>query len=282
MDRLKQRWNKYFGRKPDRSFSSIPYIIMKQFEHVTEEECIKIDRENEKLYKKLITKARTAERAILNSGLSMNLEVPMPPHPSNRDRYILWKKRNVKQFVIPQSKAVVYLSSIGYILNEHYDAYQAIDLANELRKKDGKTEITEDYSDNSFDKVYTKDDKNVFRRRSMYGMDKFKQNVTKFNKRHDFQEPDIMPFKEEDISLNLVRSHSLSMPQSISNSDPNLDNIGYSGHSNLSSPLRASCPNISSPSSMLQEKEPVSYQPNIAPSAPPVVSKELSLYPSCE
>ena len=30
-----------------------------------------------------------------NSGLSTNLEVPVPPRPSNRDRYILWKKSHL-------------------------------------------------------------------------------------------------------------------------------------------------------------------------------------------
>ena len=65
----------------------------------------------------------------------MNLEVPMPPRPTNRDRFLLWQKRNVSRPVIEQSKAVLYLKDNGYILDQHYEAYQAIELSNELKKK---------------------------------------------------------------------------------------------------------------------------------------------------
>ena len=79
-----------------------PYCVVVDFSAITEKECGKLDAINERKYNKLIQKANKAERTIQRTGLSMNLEVPPPPHPSNRDRFIIWKKRNVTRKVIPQ------------------------------------------------------------------------------------------------------------------------------------------------------------------------------------
>ena len=84
----------------------------------------------------------------------MNLEVPIPPRPSNRDRYILWKKRNIERRVIDQTDAVLYLQSKGYKYNIHYEAYQAIDLATELRRTNNEPQKIDDESKN-FNEVYT-------------------------------------------------------------------------------------------------------------------------------
>ena len=102
-----------------------PYNVVIDFSAVTEKECGKLDAINEKKYNKLIQKANKAERTIHRTGLSMNLEVPPPPHPSNRDRFIIWKKRNISRKVIPQTEAVVFLTQNNYKLNEDYEAYQA-------------------------------------------------------------------------------------------------------------------------------------------------------------
>ena len=151
-----------------------PYCIVIDFSSVTEKECGKLDTINEKKYNKLIQKANKAERTIHRTGLSMNLEVPPPPHPSNRDRFIIWKKRNVSRKVIPQSEAIVFLTKHNYILNEDYEAYQAIDLANEL-KKDKGLPLHENDKTHNFDNVYNHHDKNILRRRSMYRANKFRK-----------------------------------------------------------------------------------------------------------
>ena len=99
----------------------------------------------------------------------MNLEVPIPRRPSNRDRFILWQKRNVSKKVIEQSEAILYLQSKGYKYNIHYEAYQAIDLAIEVKKQLGDEYVIKDNSTN-FDNVYNKNDQNILRKRSMYGL----------------------------------------------------------------------------------------------------------------
>ena len=151
-----------------------PYCVVIDFSSVTEKECGKLDSINEKKYTKLIQKANKAERTIQRTGLSMNLEVPPPPHPSNRDRFIIWKKRNVSRKVIPQSEAIIFLTKNNYVLNQDYEAYQAIDLANEL-KKDKGIPIHENDKTHNFDNVYNHHDKNILRRRSMYRANKFRK-----------------------------------------------------------------------------------------------------------
>ena len=143
------------------------YKVISDFESSSEKECSKVDSANEKMYSKLLTQAQKAQDTIKHTGLSMNLEVPIPPRPSNRDRYILWQKRNVSKKVIDQTEAVLYLNANGYLYNEHYEAYQAIDLANEIKKTKGDSTDLKDES-NNFENVYTKDDKNILRLRSIH------------------------------------------------------------------------------------------------------------------
>jgi hypothetical protein len=157
--------------KPSRNTNDEPYILIRAFEETSEKECGKFDRENQKKYDHLISKALKAHKSIKRTGLTMSLEVPPPPHPCNRDRYIIWKKRNISKKVIPQSDAVYYLTTHKYILGKHYEAYQAIDLVNELKKKEGTLTHEEDHS-KEFNNVYNNNDKNIFRRRSMYGLDR--------------------------------------------------------------------------------------------------------------
>jgi hypothetical protein len=101
---VKRLWHSVRGRSDVEDLNN-PYIIVSNFRETNEKECGKIDSRNEKKYNELLRKANKAEKTIKNSGLSMNVEVPPPPHPSNRDRYILWKKRNSVKHVIPQTKA---------------------------------------------------------------------------------------------------------------------------------------------------------------------------------
>ena len=120
-----------------------------------------------------------------HSGLSMNLEVPHPPRPSNRDRYLLWKKRNVSKKVIDQTEAVLFLESQGYKYNEHYEAYQD-DLAMEVKKGNGEPIEFVDNSAN-FDNVYNKNDKNIFRRRSMYRLQENEQLLKIFKTKQEIK-----------------------------------------------------------------------------------------------
>lgn len=153
------KFRNYFSETSD------SYVVLNNFENATEKQCIKMDKKNEKIYSSLLARAEKASKAIGDTVLSMNIEVPCPPRPSNRDRLIIWKKRNVSKKVIPQSEAVLFLNERGYKLNDDYEAYQAIDLANELRKQEGIKEPTDDKS-KQFDNVFTKTDKNILRRRS--------------------------------------------------------------------------------------------------------------------
>ena len=162
---VKRLWNGMRGRSDVEDLNN-PYIIVTNFRETNEKECGKVDTRNEKKYRELLKKANKAEKTIKNSGLSMNVEVPPPPHPSNRDRFILWKKRNSVKHVIPQTKAVTFLTQQGYTLDKDYEAYQAIDLANEVRKRKGLPLENEDETI-YFKNVFTNRDKNIFRKRSM-------------------------------------------------------------------------------------------------------------------
>lgn len=153
------KFRNYFSETSD------SYVVLNNFENATEKQCIKMDKKNEKIYSSLLARAERASKAMGDTVLSVNIEVPCPPRPSNRDRLIIWKKRNVSKKVIPQSEAVLFLNERGYKLNDDYEAYQAIDLANELRKQEGIKEPSDDKS-KQFDNVFTKTDKNILRRRS--------------------------------------------------------------------------------------------------------------------
>jgi hypothetical protein len=153
--------------KSNNSDLDAPYTIITDFNSITEKECGKKDTENEKKYANLLNKADKAAKTIENSGLSMSLEVPPPPHPCNRDRYIIWKKRNVSKKVIPQSEAIFFLTQRKLVLNKDYEPYQAINLAEDIKKDEGILEPTEDKS-TQFNDVYSSRDKNIYRRRSMY------------------------------------------------------------------------------------------------------------------
>lgn len=145
------------------------YLLINDFKNANRKECIKYDKKNEKIYMELLDKAKKAENSIRNSILSVNLEVPPPPRPSNLERYNIWEKRNIMKPVIEQSEAVLFLNSRGYTLNEDYEAYQAIDLWKELKREEGIEDLPDDKTTH-FDSVFTKNDTNILRRRSIHRM----------------------------------------------------------------------------------------------------------------
>ena len=139
------------------------YKIIENLDKVDENMCIKVDIENQRIYKKLQEKAKKVKQSVGdNSYLSLSVNIDKPPRPSNQERFILWKKRNVKISVIPQTQAVIFLEKMGYSLDTDYEAYQAIELADEIKQKEGIVENEEDRTQN-FDILYTDEDKNIFR-----------------------------------------------------------------------------------------------------------------------
>lgn len=176
------------GRVSSSSKQSSSYVTIDDFKNTTMKECTSLDRKNEKIYRELLEKAKRAEKTIQNSILSVNLEVPPPPRPSNLERYNIWNKRNILKPVIEQSEAVLFLQSRGFILNDDYEAYQAIDLSKEIKNNEGIVESSEDKT-TQFNKIFTNNDNNILRRRSIHRM-------YAFNK------------KEEEHKSKLIRSNS--------------------------------------------------------------------------
>ena len=84
-----------------------PYHILDSFDSVTEKHCIKLDKLNEKIHSKLFEKVRTAEKTVQNTGLHISLDTPILPKPNNREKFNLWKKRNVEKHVIFTLKLIL-------------------------------------------------------------------------------------------------------------------------------------------------------------------------------
>ena len=148
-----------------------PYYIVDSFDNITEKECVKLDKINAKIYKKLLKRVKIAENTVKNTGLHISLDTPILPTPTNTEKFNIWKKRNVERHVILQSEAVIFLKDKGYKLNDHYEAYQAIELHKEIMKSSNVSdetlkslEMTKDFND-----IFTKNDSNILRKRSIYG-----------------------------------------------------------------------------------------------------------------
>ena len=84
--------------KKKKSFHVSPtlYNVVNNFEETDLKECSKMDKLNEKIYANLLNKANKAQNNVKNSSIYM-VEVPPPPRPSNREKFILWKKRNISR-----------------------------------------------------------------------------------------------------------------------------------------------------------------------------------------
>ena len=85
------------------------YIVVNNFESTSERYCIKMDEKNERIYNSMLSKVDKANKTLGNSVLCVNIEVPLPPRPTNRDRLLLWRKRNIAKPVIEQSDAILFL-----------------------------------------------------------------------------------------------------------------------------------------------------------------------------
>ena len=116
----------------------IPYKIFENFLNTKEKECVEADKQNELLYRNTVKKVNGAIMIINKTGISMNIEVPKPPSPNNYQKFVLHKKRNILKNVIHQSKAVAYLYEKNYKLDIDFEAYQAVDVANWVKKINGE------------------------------------------------------------------------------------------------------------------------------------------------
>lgn len=142
------------------------YNVINNFEDTTLNECINMDTQNEEIYMKLLKRASKAQTHVKNSSIYMTIEVPPPPRPSNRDRYNIWIKRSIQKPVIEQSDAVVFLISRGLKYDIDFEAYQAIELAKELKQKYNISEPSVDKS-KIFDNIFTNSDTNLIRKKSL-------------------------------------------------------------------------------------------------------------------
>ena len=184
------------------------YHLVVNFEETNKKECAKMDKKNQKIYQELIARAQKAEKTVKNSVLSFNVEVPPPPQPSNQDRYILWKKRNVKKPVIEQSEAIEFLNNKQYKLNEDYEAYQAIDLAKEIKRSEGIPINSEDTTTH-FDKVFSNRDTNILRRRSVHSM---MTSNTDYLDNNYMEQPYSFDNRINNKHTNFIRNRATTVP----------------------------------------------------------------------
>ena len=224
------------------------YYIVDNLENITEKDCARYDVENERLYQKLVNKATKEKKRVSRGGFNVDINVPLPPKPNNRERYILWKKRNMYMPVICQSESVLFLNKRGYRLNIDYEAFQAINLANEIKHMEGIYFETRDLTQN-FENVYNNKDKNIFRQRSMYGKEKadrllmnnirshYDTDDTLNNRRYSIPTAPLEPQKEED-NIYINEGHAGSKPENINDknineSDPPRYNYKYNRNYNF-------------------------------------------------
>ena len=157
-------------KKKKKRLSFKNYKIIKDFSVVTEKDCIEADKYNHKIYRNALTDIDNAIRLIESNGLSANISVPRPPMPNNHKKFLLWMKRSVFKPAILQSQATLYLYNKGFIINKDYEAYQAIELANEHRIQEDLDPFDEQYlitQKNNFSNVYSNIEQNILRRRSL-------------------------------------------------------------------------------------------------------------------
>ena len=124
-----------------KKFNLKKYKMFTDFSCVSEKCCIEADKYNIKTYQNSLTEVSNAIKIIERNGLSANINVPLPPSPTNHNKYLLWVKRSATKPVTLQSHATLFLHKRGYVINKDYEAYQAIDIANEIKIREGDDNI---------------------------------------------------------------------------------------------------------------------------------------------
>lgn len=125
------------------------YYYIRDFENTTDEECIKFDKINEKIY--LNNLKIFNDTNIKLSKLQTRLKLkdpPQPPeYPTNLEKLYLWRQRNVKLNVYNQTISILYLLSknISLKLDDNKDGvepHNAIEVAREISEgKDMKKDV---------------------------------------------------------------------------------------------------------------------------------------------
>jgi hypothetical protein len=123
---MNRRWS--LNKKQNK----IVYNILNINENTKDKVCISADNDNEKKYQAVMKKAGKTSKLWDHTGVTMNIDVPNPPKPTNYDRLLDFRKKNVLRSSIHQSKATLYLYKNGYKLGKDYQAFQAIEIYDKL------------------------------------------------------------------------------------------------------------------------------------------------------
>lgn len=121
------------------NLNSINYETLIICNNTLEKNCIKADDNNNKLYLKAMKALCKQHNKLRRSKINIDINIDKPPIPSNFDRLIQYKKNSILKPSYKQSEATIYLYQKGYVLNQDYDACDAIQFAKNLKKKERKS-----------------------------------------------------------------------------------------------------------------------------------------------
>ena len=198
--------------------NKIIYNILNINENTKDKDCITADTNNEKKYQSVMKKAGETSKLWDNTGVTMNIDVPVPPKPNNYDRLLAFRKKNVLRPSIQQSNATIYLYRNGYVLGKDYEAYQAIEIHDKLIQKEAEEKhITELIEENSIQKPNNIKDLTLIdkvpKSKNLY------PDLEVSNKKGNVKKINI--YKKKQIELPKVNSFVHSAPNSYVPSVPN-------------------------------------------------------------
>ncbi len=136
------------------------YQYIEEFENTTEEECIRLDKNNTEIYKKNQELYKELTDKIKKENALFKIDNPpaSPVQPNNYERLLQYRSRNVFKNVRLQTFALSYLADKGYQLvfekinkeNIHvYEPHQAIELVEKL-ENDKIENIFKNYKNKSY------------------------------------------------------------------------------------------------------------------------------------
>jgi hypothetical protein len=117
------------------------YYYVTNFEQTSDKECINFDKLNEKIYLKNVKLFNSMNEKLSNTPLNIEKQPPSPPKPTNYERLLLWRQRNVKKSVEAQTMAITYLMSKGIYVKfpncrkDGVEPYEAIKIAEKIAKE---------------------------------------------------------------------------------------------------------------------------------------------------
>ena len=85
-------WNRSNSTKKNK----VIYNIININDTTKDKECITADKKNEKKYRETIEKTRNSTKLWENTGVTINLDVPVPPKPNNYERLLEYRKKCIK------------------------------------------------------------------------------------------------------------------------------------------------------------------------------------------